>query len=865
MQNNKLPTNGGLRRKLFLLCSLLVITASVAFAVIGILQLRASMRVAEETNASQNEAIKQRSQETMTSLTYEDMLNTITLTAKNADGEFWTMKHDFTMLAHMVQDVLEHPDKYGERDVYPPDPANAGKYTLQLIFANDEAASDPETRTTVRKLANLEQLMAEIVRGNTDYTRDCYISLPNGTTLAMDTVSNEKFDQNGNIYPYDPTVRPWYVSAVKAGRFCFTLAVHSYFLELPEVEYGYPIYLDGELAAVLQGSTKLSVIQNFISNVGVGENGFSIMVSDEGQLVYSPRKSGELEMVNDMSTDIRNTGNDTLATLINKALDQESGLGEVDIDGEAYYAAFARMASLNWTLITFVPQSELEKPTEALLAEVDEISAKAIERYNQSFRRSSQLILIVVILLIFNASWAAISFSGKITNPIHVMTKRIEDVTGDQFIFKMDDVYKTGDEIEILANTFGKLSEQMEEYLRDILSMTAEKERVGTELALATRIQADMLPNKFPPFPDRHEFNVYASMTPAKEVGGDFYDFFFVDEDHLALVIADVSGKGIPAAMFMMMAKNMIQTQAMSGRSPREVMEKVNRLICENNKEKMFVTVWFGILDLSNGILTASNAGHEYPIFKAPDGSFEILKDKHSFVLGGMQRMKYSEYELRLEPGAKLFVYTDGVAEAQNAEKELFGIERTVRALNTAMDQSPEKILQAVDNAVADFVGEAEQFDDLTMLCVEYLGRPDTEEKKMKELTVDARRENLQEIKAFICAALEEENCPETIKNQLYISVDEIFANIADYAYEGAAGSVTMRFEVLSEPHSVVLTFLDDGIPFDPLKMKSPDTSLKARERKIGGLGIFMVRKLMDEVSYAYSEGKNVLTIRKAF
>ena len=724
--NNKLPASGGLRKKLFLLCSLLVITASVAFAVIGLLQLRASARVAAEANASQNEAIKQRSQETTTSLTYEDMLNTITLTAKNADGEFWTMKRDFTVLAVQVQDIFAHPEKYGEREVYPPDPEKAGEFTLQLIFGNQEAANDPETQIMVRKLANLEPMMREIVRGNDNYTRDCYISLPNGTSLAMDAESDQKFDENGEILPLDPTVRPWYVSAVEAGEFIFTLAVHSYYLELPEVEYGYPIYVDGKLMAVLQGSTKLSVIQNFISDVGVGEEGFSIMVSDEGQLVYSPRESGELEMINDMSTDIRNTGNAGLAALIDEALDDKTGLTElVEIDGEAYCAAYAPMSSLGWTLITFIPRSELERPTETLLEKVDEISAYANEQSSRSFRRSSLLILIVVLLLIANAFVAALSFSDKITNPIHVMTQRIENVTGDQFVFKMDDVYRTGDEIEILANTFGKLSDQMEEYLRNILAMTAEKERVGTELALATRIQADMLPNKFPAFPDRQEFHIFASMTPAKEVGGDFYDFFFVDDDHLALVIADVSGKGIPAAMFMMMAKNMIQNQAMAGHSPQEVLETVNQMICENNEEQMFVTVWFGILDLCSGILTAANAGHEYPMLKKPDGPFEIVKDKHGFVLGAMEGMRYKEYELHLEPGARLFVYTDGLSEAQNAENENFGRERILQALNTAMDELPEGILQTVDKAVAAYVGEAEQFDDLTMLCIEYRGKSD--------------------------------------------------------------------------------------------------------------------------------------------
>ena len=277
--------------------------------------------------------------------------------------------------------------------------------------------------------------------------------------------------------------------------------------------------------------------------------------------------------------------------------------------------------------------------------------------------------------------------------------------------------------VVLYVSTLTRLSEQMEAYRRDLLAMTLQQERVNTELALATRIQTDMLPNIFPAFPDRSEMDIYASMTPAKEVGGDFYDFFFVDHDHLALVIADVSGKGIPAAMFMMMAKSMLQTQAAAGHSPREVLETVNRLICENNKEKMFITVWFGILDLDTGLLTAANAGHEYPILKTPGGDYEMVKDKHGFVLGGMKRMKYTEYTLTMAPGAKLFVYTDGVAEAMDSHRELFGIDRTLQTLNAAKDAPPDGVLRSVDEAVARFTAGAEQVDDLTMMCVEYCGK----------------------------------------------------------------------------------------------------------------------------------------------
>ncbi len=246
--------------------------------------------------------------------------------------------------------------------------------------------------------------------------------------------------------------------------------------------------------------------------------------------------------------------------------------------------------------------------------------------------------------------------------------------------------------------------------------------RIDAELSMATRIQADMLPSIFPAFPNRSDFDVYASMKPAKEVGGDFYDFFFIDENKLGIVIADVSGKGVPAALFMMAAKILVQNYAIMKKSPKEALEATNNQICMSNREEMFVTVWLGVLDLTTGVLTAANAGHEYPIFKTPDGKFELLKDKHGFVIGGMEGAKYREYEVKLEKGSMLFVYTDGVAEAANAESELFGTERLLQALNASDAKTPRTVLDGVHAAVDAFVNGAPQFDDITMLCLKYNG-----------------------------------------------------------------------------------------------------------------------------------------------
>ncbi|MBR0374337.1 MAG: PP2C family protein-serine/threonine phosphatase [Mogibacterium sp.] len=278
-------------------------------------------------------------------------------------------------------------------------------------------------------------------------------------------------------------------------------------------------------------------------------------------------------------------------------------------------------------------------------------------------------------------------------------------------------------------NEIGQLSEDVTQMVREIddhvtqiETITAEKERISTELNLATRIQADMLPNIFPAFPERMEFDIYATMDPAREVGGDFYDFFLIDDDHLCIIIADVAGKGIPAALFMMASMIILANNAMAGKSPAQVLRDTNVSICTNNREEMFVTVWLGILEISTGKLTAANAGHEYPVILRADGGIELFKDKHGFVVGTMEEAVYHEYELQMATGEKLFLYTDGLPEATSDKGEMYGTDRILAALGEAADQSPEDIIKAVRKSVDGFVKNAEQFDDLTMLCLEYRG-----------------------------------------------------------------------------------------------------------------------------------------------
>ena len=332
------------------------------------------------------------------------------------------------------------------------------------------------------------------------------------------------------------------------------------------------------------------------------------------------------------------------------------------------------------------------------------------------------MIVTVVVLVLFLAVYL-LFLNRSLIRPVEKITseaKRFAD-TNVKSTDALAEIHQR-DEIGILASSITKMEEDVENYIQNLTAVTAEKERISTELSVATQIQADMLPSIFPPFPNRTEFEIYASMRPAKEVGGDFYDFFLTDEDHLGIVIADVSGKGVPAALFMVIAKTLIKNHAQNGETPAEIFTSVNDQLCENNKEGMFVTAWMGILELSSGKLTYVNAGHNPPLRKTEDGRFEYFKSPAGFVLAGLEGIPYKQHEEHLNQGDMLYLYTDGVTEAADVSERLYGEDRLQNTLNANVGLAPEELILEVQKDISVFVGEADQSDDITMLCLEFHG-----------------------------------------------------------------------------------------------------------------------------------------------
>ena len=492
--------------------------------------------------------------------------------------------------------------------------------------------------------------------------------------------------------------------------------------------------------------------------------------------------------------------------------------------------------------------------TPVALASVD-ISMDMIDQQIRQFLGLTLCVVLVVLLLsIFAYYYYVRRILIRPLGTLHhaaigLVESRMENLSD----FKVD--LHTGDELEDLSDSFRYMVSELNEYIRDLSRVTAEKERIGAELDVARHIQASMLPCIFPAFPERHEFDIYASMTPAKEVGGDFYDFFLVDDDHLAIVMADVSGKGVPAALFMMISKTLLKSAAQSGLSPKAVLEKVNNQLCENNDAEMFVTVWLGILEISTGKMKCANAGHEYPAIMRRGGGFQLFKDKHGLVLAGMEGARYREYELELNEGDRLFVYTDGVPEATNADTVLYGTDRMLHALNEAKDRSCCELLASLHRDVDAFVGAADQFDDITMLCIELR----TVANGMKKIGIAPTLDKLPEATGFFEDILSAANAPMKVIAQVNVAVDEIFSNIARYS-----GATAATLGCSLADGRMTLRFSDNGRPYDPTGKPDPDTTLSAEERDIGGLGIFMVKKIMDEVTYEYVDGLNILTLVKA-
>lgn len=644
--------------------------------------------------------------------------------ANELDENLGKVKKDVIILSNMMTNIASNPEEYHSRNIFEPSKNDIDKITAQLLFSSEVVdKSSPILRQEIGLTANIQDFLIQI-NTNSNVIISSYVASKNGFTIMVDRFAGRKF-QNSDIKPdfYNATSRPWYIQAKKEDKTIFTDIVIDALGGGPCIICATPYYANGQFAGVVGMGIFLDNINEIILNTKIGDNGFGFVINKQGQIIASPHTTGDLITGINNIKDLRQSTNTSLADAVQKIINEKAGLTEANIDGKDYYLAYAPMKNTDWYFVTAMEVDTVIAPAKETHENIINIATEYMDNLSEKTKMTVIGMIISISILLFFITYIGWSLADYLTKPIRQLSKGVQQIAMGNFNGKLN--IHTGDEIESLAISFNAMTTELQTYIKNLEQITAEKERIATELNVATNIQKNMLPCIFPPYPDRKDFDIYAVMYPAKEVGGDFYDFYLLDENHLVITIADVSDKGIPAAMFMVITKTILKNFAMSMTSPDDfsaVVQCANRQLCENNEEMMFVTVFMGMLDLKTGKFIYVNAGHTPPMIRhkhKDDSTFEYLPVEKNCVLGINEEAQFKQQEVYLKQGDELFLYTDGVTEAINKEKKLYSIERLYSNLNKINQKSScQDILRDVKLSIDEFAQGMYQSDDITMLAI---------------------------------------------------------------------------------------------------------------------------------------------------
>ena len=659
--------------------------------------------------------------------------------AQFIDREMSVTREDVTILSEAMTYIISHPENYSPKNLPDPrtDPVhNAEPYIIYAPDIRDNVT--PEMQNEIALAANIREILGEILKSYEGYHATAFVGSKNGWYICARLVDTDLSENktisfsHERIYEFDPRKRPWYISAEKAGR-----PVISDLYRTIESNGSYqqigasaPFYdAAGNFAGVVGLDLSSKEIYDLVDET-IDSDDCSFVLNQHGEIIFVTHNYSALSVQNG---DLRESSEKSLAAAAERMLDGESGVLPVTVAGEDFYLAFAPMTETKWSFGLLVPEAQISSLSQGtrdyFMNEINQLQNLLREEYSYL----TWLLVGIPASLLLILFLLGTKLSRRFAKPINELSDGVREITsliGENFTektFKKLDI-KTGDEIEDLANDFNKMTENLKAQMLNLEKETAEKQRIATGLDVATEIQLGMLPKNFS-VDENGRVDLFATMTPAKEVGGDFYDFYKFGENHVVITVADVSGKGIPAAMFMVSAKNMLSNFAMTlyqSDGLAAAVEAANEKLCANNDAMMFLTAFVGILDLESGEFTFVNAGHNPPvIYRAEKNSCEFLDVKKNFVLGPMDGIPFVEQKISFKRGDLLFVYTDGVTEALNVKNEEYLPDRLINFMNsTKCDCRADlkTLLKEIRGDVADHVGEAEQSDDITLFAFRYNG-----------------------------------------------------------------------------------------------------------------------------------------------
>lgn len=626
------------------------------------------------------------------------------------------------MAANQMKEIETHPQRFMPQDVDVFQPAEKGDIVFYLQYGPEVDVA--ALRNEIRMAANIR----DYLKG----AKEEYSSFESifVTSRHNFTLSAEEYDEDSvGVEPvYDGLGSDWYKKAAREKKPVYTNARRFVFSGKMGVFCAVPYYgNDGTLLGVAGAQSSVNELTNIIRDLELYNKGFCFVIDNRGYVILSSRENEESDLRIDMATDLRTSSNALLGDAVKKMVAGETGVAEAEIDGEDYYIAYAPIPQAGWSFAAALAREDVVAPIVEADARIRQVTRENVTSLDHHMERTMLLMAFGVVMLLAGVICIGKRASDKFVEPIRILSDGVREIAGGNLEKKIS--IHTGDEIEHLAACFNAMTDELQNYMKNLKKITAERERAATELSVATDIQESMLPNEFPPFPDKKEFDIYATMHAAKHVGGDFYDFYLVDESHVVITIADVSGKGVPAALFMVIAKTILKNFAMTITGEDDMAALAicaNERLCQNNDAMMFVTAFIGMLDIRTGRFVYVNAGHNPPlVYRAAEDRFRYIPVKKNHVLGAMEGVEYVSQELALSPGDMLFLYTDGVTEAIDEEEEQYGEERLEESLNRADAgrSNPRELLEVAHRSLEEHVGSAEQFDDITMMALSYRGR----------------------------------------------------------------------------------------------------------------------------------------------
>ncbi|MDR1013669.1 MAG: SpoIIE family protein phosphatase [Coriobacteriales bacterium] len=930
-----LGAKGGSISKKLLRAFLIVSAGGMITAIVVVeLMFQSVLGVTEQSNLDIGETAALSSVEALTGTVLADTETLAQAKADVIDESIGRLAGDLKTFADYVEGLYARPGDY--RDVPFEHLRNVPADTLALQWAltpgmvseshfDVRDLEEAGVRDETYLLGNIEHVGKALMSDEPSIS-SLYITTENGINIGYDSFAEQKW----SVDTIDLRERDWYLGATRNDGLYLSDTYRDSFERGLNITMAMPVKgPDGSFRGVVGADINISDLENIVKETNAGMNGYAVLLN--GDTIISAPGLNE-----DNEDDLAFFLGSEAATILGQMEGEPSGSGETEAAGtsgdgrtHAFFAVWGPVEATGWQLVILVPQTDVTAPSVELHSDITAMTNAAAASASDRIMLANVILIAVAVLLVTVSVVTSRFISRKITRPITKLSKDVDGVGTGDLDYRSD--IDTGDEIEALSHSFERMTGQLKDYISELSLATAEKERISTELNVAAHIQASMLPNTFPAFPDSDEFDIFATMDAAKMIGGDFYDFFFMDGgaegERLVVVMADVSGKGIPAALFMVVARTLIKSNAQMGKSPGEVFGIVNDLLSENNDASMFVTAFMGYLDLASGGFSYVNAGHTPTLVSRSGAGFEKLEMDPGFVLGAFPGLAFEERQTVLAAGDRLFLYTDGVTEAASPSLELFSEQRLLRVLDegagtaggggadeAAGGGTPmAELLAHIKREIDAFAADAEQADDITMLALELKrltgdeagaaaavggGVPDAPSPgaaaagasgdraaagaeeggtgaaaddgatDTSELRVAAEDERLPEVLAFVESAFRSHGFTESQIKKVDIAAEEVFVNVAHYAYaEDAAqpkGDVAVTLGFDPGTGAATLSFKDGGAPFNPLERPAPDVTLDASERAIGGLGIHMVVTMMDSVEYAYENGCNVLTLTLA-